>query len=119
MSVIARHTSESILASTRYPVWLVFFVKFEHFTVRLTSLPNSELNFHIAEGPYAKNETVKIATTLIRPGIFIVSWVEESGATVVHVEDFALGAVYSYATLPDGTFLQMKAAIHLVSEEIF
>lgn len=119
MNVSAGHTSESIMASTRYLVALVFVVKFEHFTVRLTSLPNNELNFHVADGPYAKNETVKIATTLIRPGVFIVSLVDKRGATVVHVEDFALGAVYSYATLPDGTFLQMKAAIHLVSEEFF
>jgi hypothetical protein len=108
----------SISGSTEYPVGLEFDVKFDAFTVRLTTLPNSELRFHIAEGPYARTETVKIVTTLIRPGVFIVSWVEAGGATVVHVEDFAQGALYSHATLPDGTFLRMQAPIRVVSHEV-
>jgi hypothetical protein len=44
-----------------------------------------------------------------------VSWVEASGATVVHVEDFARGVVHSYATLPDGSFLRMQGPIRLIS----
>ena len=101
-----------------YPVGLVFDATFDAFAVRLTTLPNSALNFHIAEGPYAHTETVKVVATLIRPGIFLVSWVEASGATVVHVEDFAKSVLYSHATLPDGTFLRMKAKIRLVQPEI-
>lgn len=108
---------ESIVAGSEYPVGLVFDVTFDAFAVRLTTLPNSELRFHIAAGPYAHDETVKVVATLIRPGVFLVSWVEASGATVVHVEDFAQSVLYSHATLPDGKFLRMKAPIRLVELE--
>jgi hypothetical protein len=66
--------------------------------------------------PYAHTETVKIAVSRIRAGAFAVSWVEASGATVVHVEDFARGVVHSYATLPDSSFLRMQGPIRLISE---
>lgn len=100
-----------------YPVGLIFDATFDAFAVRITTLPNRELSFHIAEGPYAHTETVKVVATAIRPGVFLVSWVEASGATVVHVEDFAQSLLYSHATLPNGTFLRMKAAIRLVRAE--
>jgi len=115
MSAHEKCTLESISGATEYPVGLVFDVTFEAFAVRLTTLPNNELRFQIAEGPYARTETVKIVATLIRPGLFIVSWVESGGATVVHVEDFAQGVLYSHATLPDGTFLRMDAPLRIAS----
>jgi hypothetical protein len=109
--------AESISAATEYPVGLTFDASFHAFAVRLTTLANSELHFHIAEGPYAHDETVKVVATLIRPGVFLVSWVEASGATVVHIEDFAQSVLYSHATLPNGKFLRMKAAIDIVGLE--
>lgn len=108
----------SVSQSTEYPVGLTFDVRFDLFAARLTTLPSSELRFHIAEGPHARTETVKIVTTLLRPGVFIVSWIEAGGATVVHVEDFAQGVLYSHATLPDGTFLRMQAGIRVISFEV-
>ena len=107
----------SIAEATEYPVGLIFEATFHAFAVRLTTLPNSEIHFHIAEGPYAHDETIKAVVTSIRPGIFLVSWVEASGASVVHVEDFVQSVLYSHATLPVGTFLRMKAPIHLVAPE--
>jgi hypothetical protein len=109
---------ESISTATEYPVGLVFEVTFDAFAARLTTLPDREVNFHIAEGPYARTETVKVVATLIRPGVFLVSWVEASGATVVHVEDFVRSVLYSHATLPDGTFLRMNAQLRMVGLEI-
>lgn len=107
----------SLAAATEFPVGLAFDISFEAFSVRLTALPNGELRFHIPDGPFARTETVKITTTLIRPGVFLVSWIEAGGATVVHVEDFANAILYSHATLPDGTFLRMQAPIRLASAE--
>jgi hypothetical protein len=98
-------------------VGLVFDVSFDEFSVRLTTLPDSALRFTIAEGPYARTEEVKIDTRMIRPGVFLVSWIEKSGATVVHVEDFATGVLHSHATLPDGTFLRMAGPVRIVNEE--
>lgn len=108
----------SVSDSTEYPAGLEFDVEFDAFAARLTTLPDSELRFHIAEGPYARTEIVKIVTTSIRPGVFIVSWIEADGATVVHVEDFARGVLHSHATLPDGTFLRMRAPMRVISHEV-
>ncbi len=103
-----------VTEATQYPVGLVFDVSFAEFSVRLTTLPNRALRFEIATGPYARTEEVQIDTTLIRPGVFLVSWVEHSGATVVHVEDFAQGHLYSHATLAGGTFLRMAGPLRVV-----
>lgn len=117
MGIQKESISASVSDATEYPVGLVFDVRFEHFAVKLTTLPNNELRFHIPEGPYARTETVKIVSTPIRPGVFLVSWVESSGATVVHVEDFARGHLHSHATLPDGTFLRMEAPLQIAGSE--
>jgi len=109
---------ESLSTATEYPVGLVFDATFDAFSVRLTTLPNSEIRFHIADGPYARTETVKCVATSIRPGVFLVSWVEASGATVVHVEDFGRSVLYSQATLPDGTFLRMQAPLRIALSEM-
>jgi hypothetical protein len=102
----------------KYPIGLVFDVTFEEFSVTLTSLPGDKLRFHIADGPYARVEEVEYVATSIRPGIFLVSWVEASGATVVHIEDFAERTIYSNATLPGGDFLRMKGPLQIKSEEV-
>ena len=108
----------SIATATVYPIGISFDVQFDAFSVRLTTLPNQELRFTIPDGPYARSETVQIATNMIRPGVFLVSWVESSGATVVHVEDFAQGILHSHATLPDGTFLRMQAPIRVLRSQV-
>lgn len=107
---------DSLKRAVSYPVGIAFNVVFDAFEVRLTTLPDDHLRFEIAEGPYARTEIVKIATTPVRPGIFAVSWVEAEGATVVHVEDFERGVVHSYATLPNGSFLRMQGPMHFISE---
>ena len=117
MSASDSSVGEAIGKATEYPIGISFDVAFEAFSVRLTTLSDSELRFHIAEGPYTRTETVKITSSVIRPGLFLVSWVEASGATVVHLEDFAASVIYSHATLPDGTFLRMQAPIHVIDSE--
>ena len=111
-----KSVSYSLKRADAYPVGIVFEVTFDAFTARLTTLPDDHIRFHIAEGPYAHTETVKIAASRIRAGVLAVSWVEASGATVVHVEDFERGVVHSYATLPGGSFLRMQGPIRLISE---
>lgn len=114
--ILSESASSSLEAADTYPVGIIFDIVFDAFTARLTSLPYDRMRFHIAEGPYAKTETVEMTANWIRPGVFAVSWVEASGATVVHVEDFERSIVHSHATLPDGTFLRMQGPIHLVSK---
>lgn len=106
----------SLKRADTYPVGIVFDVRFDAFDVRLTTLPDDCIRFVIADGRYARTETVKITATPIRAGIFAVSWVEAGGATVVHVEDFERGVVHSHATLSDGSFLRMQGPMRFVSE---
>ncbi len=108
--------SGSLALADQYPTGLVFDVTFKEFSARLTTLPNSKMQFHIDNGIYAKTEVVNMAADCIRTGIFLVSWTESSGATVVHVEDFVKNTICSHATLPDGTFLRMHGEMNIVEE---
>ncbi|KOG74274.1 MULTISPECIES: MoaF-related domain-containing protein [Streptomyces] len=56
-------------------------------------------------------ETVAITAVEIRPDVFLTSWTEESGANIVHLEDFERGVVHSRITLPDGTPLALTGTI--------
>jgi len=118
MSDLPKFDSSSLAGAIEYPIGLRFEVVFGTFAVILTTLSGGEIHFRIDEGPYARSETVKIVATPIRPGVFLVSWIEASGATVVHVEDFARGIVYSHATLASGTFLRMNGPIRIVSRGV-
>lgn len=106
----------NISAATEYPAGMVFDVAFEQFSVRLSTLPGREMLFHIADGPFARTEKVRFEVSTLRPGVFLVSWQEASRATVVHLEDFVQMVIYSYATLPDGSFLRMQAPIRMVGQ---
>lgn len=59
-----------------------------------------------AEGPVTGTaETVQIAVTPIRPGVFLVCWQEANKTTVVHVEDFEKGIVHTNITERGGAFI--------------
>ena len=65
----------------------------------------SSMHYRVASGPrIGMEETVAIEVQLIRPGVFLVSWQEADGITVVHVEDFDENSFYSHATMPGGQF---------------
>lgn len=103
------------MPSDHYPVGLELDVVFEPFRATLTLLSQSQLKFEIKEGPFAHSEVVDIAVTPLGGGLFLVSWVEETGATVVHVQDFDRGVIHSQATLADGRFLRMSGPITVVT----
>jgi hypothetical protein len=78
-----------ITEATEIPVGFVFEVAYPMFVARTTFLSRSELNFNILEGPYAgTTETVDYQVINLRPGLFVVSWQEQSKATLVQIEDF-------------------------------
>jgi hypothetical protein len=56
-------------------------------------------------------ETVATTAVEIRPDVFLISWKEESGANITHLEDFEHGVVHSRITLPDGTPLALTGTI--------
>jgi hypothetical protein len=69
----------------------------------------NSMHYRIASGPRAGfEETVAIEVHLIRPDVFLVSWQEADGITVVHLEDFGDNTFYSQATLPHGKFKRVR-----------
>jgi hypothetical protein len=61
-----------------------------------------------------ESETVQIEVTLIRQGIFMVSWQEADQTTVVHVEDYENGIVHTNVTKPRGGFLRNSGTLKKV-----
>jgi predicted SnoaL-like aldol condensation-catalyzing enzyme len=98
-----------------FPVGLEMDVTFPNFQVSLTLLSVGQLKFEIKEGPFARTEIVDIRVVPLGNGMFVVSWQEKDGATVTNVQDYDRGLIHSYATLPDGQFLQMSGTITVVS----
>ena len=60
--------------------------------------------------PDGHTETVAIELTEIRPGVYLNSWVEASGATVSHLEDFETGTVHSNVSI-DGQIHRFRGRI--------
>lgn len=99
------------MSISQYPVGLEMEVAFEAFRARLTLMSDQRLKFEIEEGPFAYSEVVDIHVVPLGAGQFAVSWKEETGVTVTHVQDFDRGIIHSHATLPDGRFLRMSGPI--------
>jgi predicted SnoaL-like aldol condensation-catalyzing enzyme len=98
-----------------YPVGLTFTVALEPFSATLRLISESQLEFEIKDGPFARSEIVDIEVTPLGAGLFAVSWQERSGATVTHVQDFDREFVHSHATLPDGRFMRMAGPMTIIT----
>lgn len=95
----------------RFPVGLEMDVSYPEFQVSLMLLSVEQLKFEIKDGPFARTETVDIQVTSLGNSLFVVSWQEKEGATVVNVQDYDRGLVHSYATLPAGQFMRMTGTL--------
>lgn len=91
----------------RFPVGLEIDVSYPAFQVSLKLLSATQLQFRIADGPFARTEVVAIHVVALGNSLFAVSWQEKDGATVTNVQDYDRGLIHSHATLPDGQFLRM------------
>jgi predicted SnoaL-like aldol condensation-catalyzing enzyme len=110
-------------ALDHFPVGQEMQVSYPAFTVHLTLVSTTKLSFVIEEGPYAHSETVDIEVSPLGNGVFAISWKEESGVTVVNIQDYDRCEVHSFVTLPDGNFWRMTGPItitrrsHRLSDE--
>ena len=57
---------------------------------------------------------VKSDLTDVRPGLFIMSWTEQSGNFVVQVQDHENNVVHNYARLADGQLFCAQGEIQPV-----
>lgn len=77
---------------------------------------DGQLHYHVLTGRNAGNEeTVALDIVQVRPNVFLVSWEEAAGITVVHVEDFENLQFHSRATLPGGRLMRTSGAMRRVS----
>ena len=88
---------------------------FGPFVPRLTVLSPTELRVQATIGDTEIDEVVKNDLTGVRPGVFIMSWAEQSGNFVVPVQDPETQAVHNYARLADGQILCAQGAIQPVT----
>jgi len=96
---------------TRYPsgeTWIfdIGIALIEH------RLQEDLLHYHILTGPKAgERDAVALEVVRIRDHVFLVSWQERDGSTVVHVEDFADGTFHSCLTQPGAALLRFKGTM--------
>jgi hypothetical protein len=104
--------TSDIVTATELPVGHVFEIAFDAFQPRLTILSDNQLRIEILGGMSAGMvEVVDYTASNLRPGLFVISWQEESRMTIVHVEDFAEGLSRAHVTLPDSTFMRFTGQI--------
>ena len=83
-----------------------YLVDFQAFRVQLYFASEKSLTYTGVgqDGRLGGSETVKIAAEAIRDGLFLVTWKEAGGTTVVHLEDYKLNRITTHITGPDLTF---------------
>lgn len=96
-----------------FPVGQTMTVSYPEFHAKLTLHSTTQMSFVIPEGPFAHSETVAIEVVPLGNAIFAVSWVEESGAKVVNIQDYDRNIVHSFVSLPDGQFLRLIGPIEV------
>lgn len=74
----------------------------------------TQMTYTPAGHPISDGEQVKIAVTPIRPGVFMVTWQEGDGTTVVHVEDYENGTLYTNIGTADHKFYNLKGTLKIV-----
>jgi len=103
-------------AATDYPVgqtWIfdIGVARIEH---RLESL--TTLRYRVLTGDRAgSTDRVAMQVQPLRGGLFLVSWQEADGITVVHVEDFAERRFEACVSFPGGRFERIRGTMSRVS----
>ena len=77
-------------------------------------ISDTQLEFiveHSPDLPRGSAHTVEIVIAPLRDQLYMVSWQEPSGNTVVHIEDFAEHCVHAFLTMRDGKFIRQSAPL--------
>ena len=88
---------------------------FGDFAFQLDFHSDTSMSFKpiLPDGTLGAATTVAVMRTELRPDLWLVSWGEPSlGATVVHVQDYANGTVWTHITMfAEQTFLREKGRL--------
>ncbi|CAG9933316.1 protein of unknown function [Candidatus Nitrotoga arctica] len=66
---------------------------------------------HSPDLPKGSSHSVDITIEYLRDELYLVSWQEKSGNTIVRLEDFKEHKVHAFLTLKDLTFIKQTAAL--------
>ncbi len=101
------------MSTTHFPaVGHVYEVNFGSWVHHLHFESETVMTLTTAGGPVrGTSETVQIAVTPIRPGVFLTSWQEKDKTTVVHVEDYKNSIVHTHITERSGAFIRRSGTL--------
>lgn len=89
-------------------------VRFPSMAFQLKFLSETRMRFIVESSPDlppGSSHEVGIAIEPLRDGLYLVSWQEASGNTVVHLEDFDQHRVHAFLTMTDGRFIRQEAPL--------
>ena len=99
-----------------------YYVKFPTMSFYLSFISETELQFIVEcspDLPPGSSHTVNITIQPLRDGLYLVSWQETSGNTVVHVEDFKEHRVHAFLSMKDARFIRQDAPLVEVDKIVF
>ena len=64
-------------------------------------------------------DVFEVMSSEIRPGVFVFSWLEADGTSVVHIDDFDQGVIHAHLTNCDGTVWRAKGALRRLPASSF
>ena len=82
------------------------------FAHNVYSADGNGIRYAIVSGPYAgAHGEAACQWQEIDEGVYVISWQEADGATVVHVDDFANGRSKAFFTATDLSFYRMQGPL--------
>ena len=99
-----------------------YYDRFPTMSFYLSFISETELQFIVEcspDLPPGSSHTVNITIQPLRDGLYLVSWQETSGNTVVHVEDFKEHRVHAFLTMKDSRFVRQSAPLVEVDKITF
>jgi hypothetical protein len=98
-----------------YPmVGRLYYVEFPTMSFYLNFVSEKSLEFMVEKSPdlpKGSSHTVDITIEPLRDELYMISWQEKSGNTVVHIEDFKEHRVHAFLTMKDLKFIKQSAAL--------
>ena len=104
--------------SNQFPfVGKTFIFDYDGFIARDTFLSDTEISFEVLSGP-AKGiiGNAIYSTRQVSDTQYLITWQEEDGGTVVHLDDFVKGESYSHYTNARHEFFVMNGRIREAGE---
>jgi hypothetical protein len=99
----------------KYPmVGKRYFVEFPTMSFYLHFLSDKALEFIVERSPdlpKGSAHTVQITIEPLRDELYLVSWQEQTGNTVVHLEDFKEHRVHAFLTMKNLSFIRQSAPL--------